>query len=81
MSKEVEKFTGGPAFPTCYQGPTYPIPFDGMSLRDYFAGEALKSLPVTTAAYDDMANGIQGSVRRAAVAYLIADAMLKERAK
>ncbi len=52
-----------------------------MSLRDYFAGEALKSLPVSAEEYHDLKAGYQGSAKRAAIAYQIADAMLAEREK
>ena len=74
---------GGAAFPFNYVHPdTRGVRGEtGMSLRDYFAGEALKSLPMSTAQYDDMADGVQGAGRRSIVAYVIADAMLKERAK
>lgn len=66
---------GGPAFPEtrfCEEGGRT-IPFDatpGMSLRDYFAGQALPAvLPIA------------GTTGAPAMAYALADAMLKERAK
>lgn len=66
-------------------GPAYPVPglqddesFNGMSLRDYFAGQALAglmaNLPKTMYGLDWERNVAQG-------AYLLADAMLAERAK
>lgn len=85
MSKD-----GGPAFPHManakYQGigglVTQQITENGMSLRDWFAGQAL------TALSRDFRNatGISDNIRNiaalnAALAYLVADAMLKERAK
>ncbi len=74
------KHDGGPAFTfTDYDGTT-PRTVRGMSLRDYFAGQAL-------------AHAVDASVRNnwltieaaitdiARQAYTVADAMLKERAK
>ncbi len=68
MSSDKTKDTGGPAFPA----------FDhrqGMSLRDYFAAKAMQGLA---------ANGGIAVMKPSDYAingYLIADAMLKERAK
>ena len=71
------KDDGGPAFPTLKRtsqdGP--PTPIRGMSLRDWFAGQALAGMiranhRLTFAPPDD-----------ATWAYKIADAMLAERAK
>ena len=69
--------TGGPAFPESYiniQGNMYTQP--GMTLRDYFAGQAIIGALCNIAAdciwnYDDVP----------AMAYRLADAMLAERAK
>ena len=64
---------GGPAFPrTSHEWGT-----EGMSLRDYFAGQALHSLYFDTKLADDKreASGM------AALAYLVADAMLTKRGK
>jgi hypothetical protein len=58
---------GGPAFPfDGYYGETY-----GMTLRDWFAGQALAGLT----ADPDM----PGAARCAALAYAYADAMLRAR--
>lgn len=48
---------------------------EGMELRDYFAGEALASVFATQFQADDPADAI------AEACYLMADAMMKERAK
>lgn len=61
--------TGGPAFPVtdyCDEKPS------GMTLRDYFAGQALAGL-LHTPPFDAETN--------ARIAYQVADAMLAERAK
>ena len=75
---------GGPAFPaTVYdkaQHLWYEVP--GMSLRDWFAGQALAGLaacPTTS-----LNNGMRGkntSTGHAALAYEMADAMLAKQAK
>ena len=72
---------GGPAFPTPQIGEYNPQ--FGMSLRDYFAGQALTGLLPQ--------DGVRLSARKnnpneeskyiAAAAYQIADAMLAERAR
>lgn len=59
---------GGPAFPTNPKD-NYP----GMSLRDYFAGQAIAG---TLGTQDGWAMAPQGQAKWA---YEIADAMLKER--
>lgn len=60
-------------------GTAFPEPMSsanpGMSLRDWFAGQALKALPQLTT------NHPQAIEAFVADAYIIADAMLKERAK
>ena len=78
MSKAVMKDTGGPAFPSATANPIQ----DGqLSVRDYFAAQALIALigtrkPVTeTESLSPRVLGI------AMGAYDYADAMLKERAK
>jgi hypothetical protein len=66
------KIDGGPAFPNLYKDGTglTVMPIQGMSLRDYFAGQALGSC--IERAHSDFA---------ARLAYEVADAMLKERSK
>lgn len=59
---------GGPAFPCKTPGEYY----TGMSLRDWFAGQALTGM--------ELGKG-DSFTERAALAYEYADAMLKERAK
>ena len=69
--------TGGPAFPRPVSGPTHEYsesgPQEGMSLRDYFAGQALVGL---------LACSIPGQEHIAAnaarEAYVVADAMIAE---
>lgn len=72
---------GGPAFPRqTYQIPTnqeFEWGNEGMSLRDWFAGRAMQSLIVNDK-WDERANS-EGGVAR--IAYILADAMLKEREK
>jgi len=67
---------GGPAFPrpaSIDHTGASALAKDGMSLRDYFAGQALvRCSPLRTE------HGIDGVV---ALAYKLADAMLKEREK
>ena len=60
---------GGPAFPS----PGYVTSITGMSLRDWFAGMALKEILLSGGwgEYETLAKG----------AYIIADAMIKEREK
>lgn len=72
---------GGPAFPIAntyqpwnhdrseYDGVVTEIDAPGMSLRDWFAGQALAGLMV------------RGALQAEATAYLVADAMLREREK
>jgi hypothetical protein len=71
------KPTGGPAFPletsTAFQNP-------GMTLRDYFAAKAMQGM----LADPDTARTVQKARRKmdeavAELAYMYADAMLKER--
>ena len=62
--------TDGPAFPT---SPDYQ---DGMTLRDYFAGQALMGV-LSNSKLDERI----GENRLARSAYEIADAMLKARKK
>ena len=70
----MEKDDGGPAFSHDNQelGSVHRIAQPGMSLRDYFAGQALAAIAT---------NPRIGSKDLAGGAYLIADAMLAERAR
>lgn len=73
-----DKENGGPAFPqndlSAYNmGPDGIGDGMGMTLRDWFAGRALASLPISGAASDAAIDGA------ANVAYRIADAMLAAR--
>ena len=62
--------TGGPAFPC----PTISIgQHQGMTLRDYFAGQALASINLGIGVTDDFYS------RTAKHCYALADAMLKAR--
>jgi hypothetical protein len=61
---------GGPAFPTTNVG------WPGMSLRDWFAGRALSALATEALRLD---HKLWGATARHA--YIIADAMLAERAR
>jgi len=77
----MNKNTSGPAFPVplnpgeSYQGHG---PYDGMSLRDYFAAKAMQSIvsKMSRTQYDYI-----GAEPVASDAYAFADAMLKEREK
>ena len=72
----MNKDTSGPAFPvSLYAGATYSghEPFDGMTLRDYFAAKAMQGL---------MASESSGTWDEfAAWSYAAADAMLEARSK
>lgn len=65
---------GGPAFPVFddFHGSVVP----GMSIRDYFAGQAMQA---TLTHLDDDADAIAIASALANVAYVIADAMLAAR--
>ena len=62
--------TGGPAFP-CHPDIENPL-YDGMTLRDYFAGEALIKRGFNVRPYDN-------TDEVAKDCYKMADAMLKAR--
>lgn len=66
------KNTGGSAFPGIVERPAGGVP--GMSLRDYFAAEAMQAL---IAHYGDEGH----DAKCASLAYGFADAMLEEREK
>lgn len=71
--------TGGPAFPVAgYTGNRGAVHgTDGMSLRDYFAGQAMAALIVAPGQIGDEARAHQG--KAAEWGYVQADAMLKAR--
>ena len=79
-----EKNTGGPAYPLEKEivghhcRPQYRYE-EGMTLRDYFAGQALSGLTSATNENGEwMGDSMSGVAHEA---YAIADAMLKERSK
>ena len=63
---------GGPAFPTEPRGPAYGNKYDGMTLRDWFAGQVIASVKAWHPAD-------KRGKSAAVIAYEIADAMLAER--
>lgn len=73
----------GPAFPESCNGQIIP----GMTLRDYFAGQALAGLTnvaftyFTEAADDNKDGARKFSAEIGQTAYMVADAMLDERSK
>lgn len=66
-----QKYDGGPAFPVTTAN--FALAY-GMTLRDWFAGQALAGLM----AYP---GGSASTAERVAATYQIADAMIAERAK
>lgn len=73
---------GGPAFPTGYRECDVVEIEGGMSLRDWFAGQALAALSKDFR----QATGISANIRNIAtlnadLAYLVADAMIERRGK
>jgi len=84
------KNDGGPAFPVKrepYQEPFGGNTFDpstpGMSLRDWFAGQALAAMgeSVMVAGKDADMDPYEASAVLALASYAIADAMIEERSK
>lgn len=80
------KDDGGPAFPRL--GDEYSMARDGMTLRDYFAGQALASVALADLGSrlavlreSGSEDGGLTAQQIAECAYLQADAMLAERAK
>lgn len=75
------KDTSGQAFPAgtdkLYDEEDNMIPC-GMTMRDYFAGQALMSLPYVCA-HDTLLKGMTFEKHVARNAYMMADAMLAER--
>ena len=62
--------TGGPAFPTTNYSAVYS---EGMTLRDYFAGQAMAAVNLGIGVSDEYYR------KTAKHCYAVADAMLKER--
>jgi len=79
MSK---KKTGGSAFPVAgYQEINgYVLPTTGMTLRDYFAGQALAGAMASSKVWKTDEENIDTPERYAVLAYNIADAMIVEKA-
>ena len=77
-----QRHDGGPAFPTENERQTgaYSYHFEGMTLRDYFAGQALASVkaPDILVGIPETERVLERHARRM---YRMADAMLKEREK
>ena len=78
------KDTGGPAFPYSgvYKGSdtNYIIDNHGMTLRDYFAAKAMQAFITGAMSDGTPLNTMHGDDKEVAkVAYIIADAMLKDR--
>lgn len=76
MSKEND---GGPAFSAEHHPECNGEFSNGMSLRDYFAGQAMSGLTSTTDSEGTWVYGTPANV--AEVSYKISDAMIKERDK
>lgn len=70
---------GGPAFPNVPSDPGYSSWQEGISLRDWFAGQALVALITRDA--DDSAYGSDMVKARPVLAYEYADAMIAARKK
>ena len=75
----MEKQTGGPAYPSVISSSGGHVldHSDGMTLRDYFAGQALISLIEISISKGNMPSKYADTWAESA--YLIADAMLVER--
>ena len=73
-----ERNDGGAAFPTEPRGPAYGKHHDGMTLRDWFAGQALAGMKPPTV-YVGAEETKQSFRRQAQDAYWLADAMLEAR--
>lgn len=75
---------GGPAFPRAAI-PPYNSSANGMSLRDWFAGQALQGILAGGSNWNSVAGevmkneGIWGDVSTTGIAYRFADAMIKAR--
>ncbi len=72
---------GGPAFPTERRVGYRSQSEGGMTLRDYFAGQAIASIPVRNWDGASQSTGKPVTQLWAECAYAVADAMLAERSK
>jgi hypothetical protein len=73
---------GGPAFPAFEHHPGYGqmLSVGGMTLRDYFAAQALTGAQIWDAVLNGKNSQFSGGVEKLAeTAYAVADAMLKAR--
>jgi hypothetical protein len=71
---------GGPAFPTLFIEPEYGSGYKGMTLRDYFAAQALTGiLGSGDAKLENIISDKSATAEFAQSCYIIADAMLKAR--
>lgn len=73
----IERKDGGPAFPQVETEKSYS--HEGMSLRDWFAGQALVGHLANNGATSDMI--LVGAIGIAESCFKIADAMLQEKRK
>lgn len=76
-----ERDDGGPAFPTTKPLDGWGDPNRGMSLRDWFAGQALIGLLSATSHPKSTGPSQEPAEVYALNAYILADAMLAERTK
>ena len=74
---------GGPAFPCETVGTDkhgeYRLPYQGMTLRDYFAAKAMQGMWANDTEDWRYSDFLEGLAFRAAAAYEMADAMLAAR--
>lgn len=81
MQGEVsERDDGGPAFPMQSIGPQFPPGYAGMSLRDWFAGQALAGIMANYKFMENIRQGFGSTLPHIPeAAYEMADAMLNAR--
>ena len=79
MTKKIDN--GGPAFPFILQGPKIEGDSQGMTLRDWFAGQALIGLlfNAETILKSSKESGNTATQELITASYELSDAMLKER--